>query len=145
MGNLCVVTRDSALCFQSRRHKKFQKHSAFKAFVISSHHDHITIPTVVSRTKLVGTIRRRHLTPRTQRPRFDANITMFSRALATAPRAAGRIASSAIRPHIQSQARIAPSATAAQALGKREYHEKDEYLDGPSAEPVSQSAPCNAD
>ncbi|KIW03144.1 iron sulfur cluster assembly protein 2, mitochondrial [Verruconis gallopava] len=48
---------------------------------------------------------------------------MFQRALASAPRAASRVLSSAARPQIAQQARIAPAAT--QAAAKRHYHEKD--------------------
>jgi len=47
---------------------------------------------------------------------------MFQRALVSAPRAASRIVSSAVRPQISNQARIAPAA--AQAVGRRSYHEK---------------------
>jgi Fe-S cluster assembly scaffold IscU len=48
---------------------------------------------------------------------------MFQRALATAPARAGRILSTAVRPQIASQSRIAP--VAAQAVARRSYHEKD--------------------
>jgi len=47
---------------------------------------------------------------------------MFQRALASAPRAASRIVSSAARPQIANQSRIAPAAV--QAIGRRSYHEK---------------------
>lgn len=60
-------------------------------------------------------------TPSTTRP-----YKMMQRVAASAPRAASRLVSSAVRPQITQQARIAP--VAAVASGKRQYHEKDKSL-----------------
>ncbi|TID22257.1 hypothetical protein E6O75_ATG11051 [Venturia nashicola] len=48
---------------------------------------------------------------------------MFQRALSAAPARAGRILSTAVRPQIARQSRIAPAA--AQSVARRSYHEKD--------------------